>query len=299
MSTICVKCNTSFSTPQSLKRHLSRTTPCDQPKEHLCRCGRSYSRADTLSRHRKRCDGQRTAKSTKKLTLEDAQQIATLKGGRCLSTAYIDVRTDMEWECSAAHRWKATLNSIKNMDTWCLKCSPTAPLTIEIAQQTAQEKGGRCLSDTYVNTYSPLKWECDKNTDHVWVASLNCVKDKGSWCPYCRYKNESFVRELLEQATERSFPETKGLFPYNPLWRIDGYCAELGVGFEYHGKQHYEIQPFFHTSQESFERQQFRDRYIEENATEGREPFYLLVFPYTMSPRAIAETIEREIGWLF
>lgn len=42
-----------------------------------------------------------------KLTLSDLQQIAEKKGGKCLSTKYVNSRTKYLWECAEGHQWKA------------------------------------------------------------------------------------------------------------------------------------------------------------------------------------------------
>ncbi|AMP03481.1 hypothetical protein [Collimonas pratensis] len=49
-------------------------------------------------------------------------------------------------------------------------------------QQLAKKRGGRCLSDIYVNTRTPLLWQCANN--HRWQASANCTSF-GQWCRYC------------------------------------------------------------------------------------------------------------------
>ncbi len=55
-------------------------------------------------------------------------------------------------------------------------------LSIEEMQRIAAERGGRCLSETYVNTGTPLEWECAEG--HRWTANANNIK-RGSWCPVC------------------------------------------------------------------------------------------------------------------
>ena len=61
------------------------------------------------------------------LTLEDIQKLAKSKGGKCLSTEYINNRMDMVFECSIEHRWEATVSDIKGVKgdkgTWCPECA--------------------------------------------------------------------------------------------------------------------------------------------------------------------------------
>jgi len=44
------------------------------------------------------------------------------------------------------------------------------------------KRGGKCLSDTYVNNQTKLLLECAEG--HQWEAAPNSIKN-GSWCPHC------------------------------------------------------------------------------------------------------------------
>ncbi len=55
-------------------------------------------------------------------------------------------------------------------------------LTIEKMQEIAGGRGGKCLSDTYVNPRTKLLWECAEG--HQWKAVPMHVK-RSSWCPIC------------------------------------------------------------------------------------------------------------------
>ena len=58
-----------------------------------------------------------------RLTLEEAQQIAKARGGKCLSIEYINVEEPMDWECGdCKSRWSTSFHSIKHMKTWCPNC---------------------------------------------------------------------------------------------------------------------------------------------------------------------------------
>ncbi|CAI2175884.1 19773_t:CDS:2 [Funneliformis geosporum] len=49
----------------------------------------------------------------KRLTLDNAFEIAKEHGGICVSTEYINISTPMRWKCANSHEWTATLNNIK------------------------------------------------------------------------------------------------------------------------------------------------------------------------------------------
>ena len=49
------------------------------------------------------------------------QGIAAERGGKCLSTVYINARTHLDWMCSEGHPWKATPDNVTR-GTWCREC---------------------------------------------------------------------------------------------------------------------------------------------------------------------------------
>jgi hypothetical protein len=63
----------------------------------------------------------------RKLTIEEMNQIAADRDGRCLSEAYTNNRTKLLWECREGHTWEAAPAGIKK-GTWCPKCC-VSPLT--------------------------------------------------------------------------------------------------------------------------------------------------------------------------
>lgn len=54
--------------------------------------------------------------------------------------------------------------------------------TIEVMQNIAIARSGRCLSSNYKDSKTKIKWVCLK--DHIWEALLLNIKRR-SWCPYC------------------------------------------------------------------------------------------------------------------
>ena len=62
---------------------------------------------------------------SKKLTIKEMRQIAKERGGKCLSTKYVNVHTKLLWECSEGHQWKAKPSNIKR-GSWCRKCANRA-----------------------------------------------------------------------------------------------------------------------------------------------------------------------------
>lgn len=59
----------------------------------------------------------------KKLTLDVCIKYATDKGGKCLSTVYVNAATPLMWECCYGHVWNANFNNVKSKNSWCPECS--------------------------------------------------------------------------------------------------------------------------------------------------------------------------------
>ncbi|GBB89271.1 hypothetical protein RclHR1_15970005 [Rhizophagus clarus] len=129
-----------------------------------------------------------------RITLEDVKQIAIDKGGECLSQEYINSYTPLIWKCNKGHEWSAKLHGIKNLNTWCPKCAGNKRLTLEEANQIASIKNGRCLSEKYLNGRQNLLWQC--SIGHKWLASLERVKNKNSWCPECNRHSIETAKSL-------------------------------------------------------------------------------------------------------
>jgi len=136
----------------------------------------------------------------KKLTIEQMQAIAKNRGGKCLSNKYVNAHTDLLWECSKGHRWKATSNNVKNGKSWCPKCKYVTNLTIEEMRAIAKSRGGKCLSKKYVNGNTKLKWECKEK--HQWMAAPASIKF-GRWCPQCSGNVRLTLKEMKELAKSR------------------------------------------------------------------------------------------------
>jgi len=53
---------------------------------------------------------------------------------------------------------------------------------IEEMRKIAESRGGKCLSEHYVNVDTRLRWQCKKG--HIWEAVPSSIK-RGSWCARC------------------------------------------------------------------------------------------------------------------
>lgn len=157
------------------------------------------------------------------------------------------------WKCKCLicgnetqHSW-ATIQQRKDGNVGCSKCNRkrigrSQSLGIESAKQIALDRGGRLLSESYINIDSQLLFQCSKG--HEFEMRLNHAKLRGQWCPTCNKsgKSEEIARTTFEQLFNLPFPKTRPTWLKNSRgfrMEIDGYCEELNIGFEYQGIQHF------------------------------------------------------------
>jgi len=136
-------------------------------------------------------------------TIKDMQEIAETRGGKCLSENYENSLTKLTWRCEKGHTWEATPVIIRQ-GGWCRQCNKTArrKLSLKEMQQLAISRGGKCLSEEYINKESNLIWRCKEG--HIWSAKPGNVKNRSSWCPQCaQYSARLTIAEMHQIAKNK------------------------------------------------------------------------------------------------
>lgn len=222
----------------------------------------------------------------KKLTINQMQEFAILKGGKCLSSAYKNNRNKLKWECKFGHQWDALPYSILSGDSWCPDCAGNIKHTIEDMRELAKNRNGECISVEYVNSKSKLTWQCQLG--HHWEATPSDIKN-GKWCRHCdksKRKGENATRYFFEKIFNNKFPSSR------PLWLIyeggrlelDGYCEDLQIAFEYQGQYHFDRTAYWYPDKSiSFERRQLIDEYKRTTCEENK---VLLIEINELNPRS-------------
>jgi hypothetical protein len=108
---------------------------------------------------------------------------ASLFGGRSLSRSAKDEFERTDWQCARGHNFSNSLYNVR-MGAFCPYCSrkKTSVQYLQDVMKVAESKGGVCLSKTYVNNRTKLKFRCKNG--HVFEANANNIKS-GWWCKYC------------------------------------------------------------------------------------------------------------------
>ncbi len=154
-------------------------------------------------------------------TIEQMQQLALSRGGRCLSNEYTNGKENLSWQCGKGHKWSAVPGNVKN-GTWCPVCAGVVKKSIEEMQKLAHSRGGECLSKKYVDALTNLKWKCDQG--HVWQATPAGVSF-GSWCAACAGVKKGTIQEMRKMAKAKAGHCLSKVYVNNTT-RLDWQCAK-------------------------------------------------------------------------
>lgn len=224
----------------------------------------------------------------RKYEMKQLHDIAASNGGKCLVEEYDSSLDKIPWECAEGHLFETPPSQIMQ-GSWCPYCAGRHNHSIDKMHQIAADHGGECLSTTYKNVFTKLKWKCANG--HVFEAIPKHVVN-GHWCPNCTtYLNEQRCRYILEELFQKEFMKNRTKLDG---YELDGYNEELKLAFEYHGKQHYEEVEFFYSRGDmTLDDRINRDLVKEERCQElGIE---LLVIPYTVRPEEFVSYISEEL----
>lgn len=173
---------------------------------------------------------------------------------------------------------------------------------IVYCKELAKKRGGKCLDNTYINIFGKLQWKC--RNGHVWVTSLNCVKNKGSWCPICAKKifiGQELCRKVFEHVFNDEFSRGTPVWLVNPTTKrrleLDGYNQKLKIAFEYQGRQHYKKLAYM--TDAAFNKVKIRDLLKVTLCKENN--INLFIIPYidvTTNPVYLTNHFKKYIGKL-
>ena len=152
----------------------------------------------------------------KRHSIKSMHALAKSRGGKCLSDEYVSALSTLEWKCvDCGHEWKATPSSVIG-GSWCRRCcfrkgwelrrkkfgkrgqrgrpGPSPKYSIADMRKLAAKRGGECLSKTYVNAFTKLKWRCGE-CRHAWLAAPGDVR-RGTWCPACAIDARRLIKSV-------------------------------------------------------------------------------------------------------
>ena len=108
------------------------------------------------------------------------------KMGTLLTDRYISATDKFNVKCHKNHIFETTYTLVRTYH-WCSSCTENKRKTIEDMQEYAAQYGGKCLSKTYKNNQTKLKWECKNG--HRRTTSYTCIQNS-KWCGICEKNNK-------------------------------------------------------------------------------------------------------------
>lgn len=129
--------------------------------------------------------------------LQELQAIAESKGGKLLSTEYINSHAKYKFLDELGNEFEAKGYSIKN-GRWSphtaqkRKAESLTKYTIDDLKTFAESKGGKCLSDEYVHDKTKYSWSDSK--DRHFVMEWSRVKN-GQWSPFEKSEKLSKLKQ--------------------------------------------------------------------------------------------------------
>jgi predicted lactoylglutathione lyase len=145
------------------------------------------------------------------LNISDMRRIAKERGGKCLSSSYVNGTTKLTWQCSFGHTWAAIPHAVRHQGSWCPVCAGRKRYKdISTFINYAKSKGGKCLSESVSQGLDKLKFECVRG--HCWEVRASQILIQKTWCPTCfgrnGYRDISLFKKYAVSKGGRCLSET-------------------------------------------------------------------------------------------
>jgi hypothetical protein len=149
--------------------------------------------------------------SPRSYTIEDMEEVASQRGGECLSEEYRTMHHKLLWRCGdCGHEWWALPLNVVHKKKWCKKCGHVRTgkarrkYSIQDLKAVAHEYGGECLSEECIGVGELYQWRCSKG--HTWEASAaSILYPPRTWCAVCSGKKAPPLSEMQQLASKRGF----------------------------------------------------------------------------------------------
>ena len=170
--------------------HTKNIERCTQKVDFTCKYGHSWSTTPQIIINGHWCPKCMKKDVSDRLRdkIETFKKVAEDHGGECLSDSYTNGKSILKFRCKEGHIFETEARNLKR-GCWCPECGAKNAReknlgSFDEIKKIAEEKGGKCLSDTYINCYTKLKFQCKRG--HIWEVAPRSVK-AGSWCRACHF----------------------------------------------------------------------------------------------------------------
>jgi len=119
----------------------------------------------------------------KQSSLVRLQAAVASLGGEIIGSAPPALRDSVTVRCSAGHEFSSPAAGIVYRSVWCPHCAGNARGALEAFQAWACSHGGECLSSSYTNSKTLLRFRCRRG--HEFACQPREVGMGRSWCGEC------------------------------------------------------------------------------------------------------------------
>lgn len=131
--------------------------------------------------------------------LSVVRQLAEERKGKCLSTRYVDNKTNLKWQCGdCLGVWNARLDRVKS-GTWCPHCRRSWG-------ERSVQKYLECLGINFIPEY--LLTECDNQRFDFYIPSSNLAVEYDGIQHFQIYGRYSPTTEVLEKVQKKDIRKT-------------------------------------------------------------------------------------------
>ena len=128
---------------------------------------------------------------------KEVKKLIEESGGELISNKFDGNEQKLSIRCKEGHKFKMSFGILKR-GSWCPECAKVKKgasqrLSIAVCKEEAKKRNGKCLSKTYINSHSKIKWKCQEG--HTWESTLSSVR-AGKWCRRCAAKKNNEKRKL-------------------------------------------------------------------------------------------------------
>lgn len=177
---------------------------------------------------------------------EERLRAAVLKlEGSILSDSITSLDGFIKFRCSNGHTFRLTGRSVVVRGSWCRECG-NVWVTPGKIKKLIESRGGELRQPIPTDVTGKTKIQIRCSLGHEFENDWNHMAGKRqSWCQICSKgsKSEEIARTTFRQLFGGEFAKRRPKWLVNSRGRqmeLDGYELELGLAFEYQGRQHFE-----------------------------------------------------------
>lgn len=173
-----------------------------------------------------------------KYTIIQCQEFAKLLGGKCLSSLYNNVFSNIQWECAKKHVWEANVHNVIYNKTWCTYCTNNNFLK---SLSSFMEESKVIHGDKY--NYSKFKYINSKTKGLIIcnIASHGGFLQKpdahlrGQGCPKCFHFISKPETEWLNSLLIPEENRHKSIYINGKRFNLDAFDPITNTIYEFYG----------------------------------------------------------------